>query len=269
MTDAPRIQLHRHDPVTRLVLSRPDRHNALDERMIGELVVALEDLHREPPRLLRLEGEGRSFCAGADIDWMRRSAHDGEEANRASARELARLFRLLDHLPCPVVARVQGACIGGGLGLVATSDLVVASTPGKFASSEVRLGILPAVIGPHVVRRIGMSAARDLFLTGRVLGAGEARELGLVHRVCEPANLDQEVTEVEEALLRGSPAAQAHIKEYLRELERRRHENSDLESWTAGEIARARASGEGQSGLRAFLEKISPPWSPDAPGERS
>jgi methylglutaconyl-CoA hydratase len=228
--------------------------------MVAELDAALAGIERTPGlRAVVLEGEGPSFCAGADIAWMRALGAADEAGNLASARRMARLFHRLDRLPLPVVGRVHGACFGGGLGLAAACDVVVAERECVFAASEVRLGILPAVVAPLLLAKIGMSRCRELFLSGRRFSAAEALEYGLVHHVVEGTQLGAAVEGVLEELLRGSPEAQAHIKAFLAELARRQG-SAELEEWTAGEIARARGSADGRAGLAAFLARTDPPW---------
>ncbi len=255
------LHLELDSTITRITLTREAKHNAFDDHLIEALTQAFQKLHESPPRLLLLASQGKSFSAGADIDWMRKSSDLDFSQNEKSALVMAKMFELLDQLPCPVLTRVQGACIGGGVGLVAASDIVVASQPGLFALSEVRLGILPAVIGPYVVRKIGWSRARELFLSGRRFKADEALTMGLVHSICSSDELDTQIEKYSEELLAGSPQAQSQIKSFLRHLEPvLDRESSEVNAFTAKEIAQARASEDGKAGLSAFLNKSLPPW---------
>jgi methylglutaconyl-CoA hydratase len=199
------------------------------------------------------------FSAGADLEWMRTVAGFTPEENRRDAEGLALLFETIDLAPKPVVARVQGAALGGGCGLVAVADVAVASAEAHFGFTEVRLGLVPAVISPFVLRKIGPSAARELFLTGERFGADKARAIGLVHRVVPASELDSAVDERVRELLQAAPGAVAAAKALVREVAGRAP--ADVRDLTAACIAERRASGEGQEGLRAFLEKRKPGWS--------
>lgn len=245
--------------VATVELARPDSHNALNRDLIREVARCMGEVSAdEGVRVVVLTGEGRSFCAGADIGYMRATAGFSYEENVEDARALAAMFESVERCPKPVVARVQGAAIGGGAGLVAAADVVVASERARFAFSEVRLGIAPATIAPFVVRKIGLSQARALFLTGERFDAVRAREIGLVHAVVPEEELDAGVGEKVVALLGGGPEAQAAIKELLREIEEAAPgETADL---MARRIAGLRTGGEGQEGLGAFLEKREPDW---------
>jgi len=249
------------DDVFRILLNRPRLHNALEEDMIEGLHGALEAARASACRVVVLEGKGRSFCAGADIDWMRRQGEASKADNELSAQRLASLYEAIDALDLPVVVRVHGAAIGGGVGLVAASDIAVASTRSRFSLSEVRLGLLPAVIAPYVARKIGFSFARDLMLTGRRIDADEAHRFGLVHRVVSEDQIDEAVLEVVGDLKAGGPEAIGRTKRLLRRLPRLlQAEAADLARQTAHEIAEARSSEEGREGTRAFLQKKKPPW---------
>ncbi len=200
-------------PVATIALARPEARNALNAALIGEITRCFEELAGdEGVRVVVLTGEGSSFCAGADIAYMRDAAGFSYDENLKDARRLADMFLALDDLPKPTVAKVRGAAIGGGVGLVAAADVAVAEAGTRFAFSEVRLGIAPATIAPFVVRKIGYSQARALFLTGERFDVHRARELGLVHEVVPEADLDAAVEKVVRQLLQGGPAAQAAIK---------------------------------------------------------
>jgi len=249
------------DGVFRILLNHPHLHNALDEDMIEGLHGALETARQSGCRVVVLEGKGRSFCAGADIDWMRRQGEASKADNELSAQRLSSLYEAIDTLDLPVIGRVHGAAIGGGLGLVAVSDIAVASSRSHFALPEVRLGLLPAIIAPYVARKIGLSVSRDLMLTGRRVDASEAHRIGLVHRVVNEDQIDEAVSEVVDDLKAGGPEAIGHTKRLLRRLPGLLAENAaDLARQTADEIARARSSQEGREGTQAFLQKKQPPW---------
>lgn len=246
--------------VATLTLARPELHNAFDPDLIAELTQRFEDLTDDPSvRVVVLAGAGRSFSAGADLGWMKRMAAAGEAENVEDARRLAGLMRAIDTCPKPVVARVHGAAFGGGVGLVACCDIAVASEAASFALTEVRLGIIPAAIGPYVVTAIGPRAARRLFLTAERFDAAEARRLGLVHEIAAPDALDAAVAHVVASLLEGGPAAQAAAKRLVADIAHR-PVDAALIDLTARRIAERRVSAEGQEGLGAFLEKRKPAW---------
>jgi methylglutaconyl-CoA hydratase len=246
-------------PVATVSLARPESRNALNAALIEEISRCFGELAEDDAvRVVVLTGEGPSFCAGADIGYMRDTAGFSYEENLEDARRLAEMYRSVDELPKPVVAKLRGAAIGGGAGLVAASDLAVAEGGTRFAFSEVRLGIAPATIAPFVVRKIGASRARALFLTGERFGAGWAREIGLVHEVAPEEELDSATESVVSWLLQGGPAAQAAIKALLRQVEAT--EPMEALGLMTGLIAELRAGEEGQEGLGAFLEKREPRW---------
>ena len=260
-----RLRLDRTGPagsVVRVTLTRPQVHNAFDAELIGELRNAFRRLAAEPPETLRavvLAGDGPSFCAGADVTWMRASLGLSREQNEQDAMVMAEMFDAIDRCPVPVVARVHGAALGGGMGLCAVGDLVIAEVGAKFGFTETRLGILPAVISPFVIAKIGETHARALFPGGRRFDATRALRIGLVHEVVEGIGaLDAAVgLAVGDILLAGPHAARA-AKAIVREVRGLPHEST---RWhTARRIAGVRASAEGQEGLRAFLEKRDPAW---------
>jgi methylglutaconyl-CoA hydratase len=247
------------DQVATVVLSRPDSRNALNAALIEELTHCFEEISDDDGiRAVVLAGEGRSFCAGADIGYMRETAHFSYEENLEDARRLAMMYWTIDECPKPLVARVQGAAMGGGAGLVAVADVAVADVEARFAFSEVRLGIAPASISPFVVRKIGASHARSLFVTGERFDAELAREIGLVHKVVSGEGLDSAVEEKVGELLQGGSVAQATIKALLRRLETT--EPMEAPGLTARVISELRTGEEGQEGLAAFLEKREPRW---------
>jgi methylglutaconyl-CoA hydratase len=246
-------------PVATVALRRPEAHNALNAALLGEVARCFEELAEDDSvRVVVLTGEGPAFCAGADVGYMRETAALSYEENLEEARRLADMFLAVDDLPKPVVARVWGAAIGGGVGLVAAADVAVAEEGASFAFSEVRLGLAPATIAPSVVRKIGHSQARALFLTGERFDAGRAREIGLVHEVVPGAELDAAVERTAARLLQGGPAAQAAVKEALRQVEAT--EPMEALGIMTQLIAELRVGEEGQEGLGAFLEKREPFW---------
>ena len=244
-------------PVATIALARPEARNALSAALIGEITRCFEELAEdEGVRVVVLTGEGPAFCAGADIAYMRDTARSSFEENLDEARRLVDMFLAVDDLPKPVVAQVRGAAMGGGAGLVAAADVAVAEEGTRFAFSEVRLGIAPATISPFVVRKIGYSRARALFLTGESFDARRAREIGLVHETAR--DLDAAVGGTVGQLLQGGPAAQAAIKEALRQVEAT--EPMEALGLMTQLIAELRIGEEGQEGLGAFLEKREPLW---------
>ena len=247
--------------VMRLVLDRPAVRNAFNARMIQELSQSLADLAAAPERmrLLLLEGEGTVFCAGADLAYMREQATLEPGPNRDNALELGRMFALLGRFPVPVVSHVQGAAIGGGLGLAVCSDFVLADPLAVFATSEVTLGLVPAVISPYIVRKLGLAHAAPLMLTGRRIQAREALVSGLVQRLVEPTeSSDEALSRVLREFLAAGPEAARATKELLARIAP--PPGQELLEYTAGAIAAARASAEGQSGLQAFFHKTAPAW---------
>ena len=253
------LRIRTDEAVTTVSLARPDSHSALNANLIGELTRVFDDLAGdEGVRVVVLAGEGRSFCAGADVGYMRDTADLSYEQNLEDAGRLGAMFRAVDECPKPVVAKVRGAAMGGGAGLVAAADVAVADEGARFAFSEVRLGIAPATIAPFVVRKIGASHARSLFLTGERFGAARAREIGLVHESVPSDDLDTAVEEKVGQLLQGGPQAQAAVKALLRQLES--VEPMDAPGLMSRLISELRSGEEGQEGLAAFLEKRGPRW---------
>jgi methylglutaconyl-CoA hydratase len=254
------ISLERTGARATITLARPERHNAFDAAMIAELSAAFEQVSNDSAvRVVLLESTGASFCAGADLGWMKASAGFSPEENRRDALALAHLMELVDRCPVPVIALVQGAAYGGGVGLVAACDIAIAAREAIFALSEVRLGLIPAVISPYVVAAIGARACRRYFLTGERFCAEEAHQLGLVHEVVAPEVLLETRERFVSMILAGGRRAQGCAKELIRTVA---HAECDerLTAWTAEQIAAARASDEGKEGVRAFLEKRPPGW---------
>jgi methylglutaconyl-CoA hydratase len=253
------LKVTRSGPLATVTMNRPDSHNALNTDLIEELTRCFEELAEDQEtRVVVLAGEGRSFCAGADIGYMRETADYSYEENLEDARRLAMMYWTIDECPRPVVAKIQGAAMGGGAGLAAVADVAVADAEARFAFSEVRLGIAPATIAPFVTRKIGASHARSLFVTGERFGAERAREIGLVHEIVSRNELDAAVDKKVDELLQGGPVAQATLKGLLRRLETT--EPMEAPGLTARVISELRTGEEGQEGLAAFLEKREPHW---------
>ncbi len=253
------VELDLKGEVAWLALNRPEVHNAFNDELLRELTEAIGEVAMDSGvRALVLTGRGRSFCAGADLNWMRAALSYTEERNRRDAGALVDLLELLDNLPKPVVGRVNGPAVGGGVGLVAVCDIAIASSEAKFGFGEVKLGLVPAMISPYVIRRIGEGAARELFLTGERIDAERACRIGLVGDVVPPMRLDEAVGARLEALLTSAPGAIAEAKRLIKAV--RRLDGEELRSYTISRIAALRASEEGQEGMRAFLEKRKPHW---------
>jgi len=249
--------------IATITLNRPEVHNAFDDELIVELDEAFKKIEKDDDiRLLVLAASGKSFSAGADLNWMRRMADYTEEENFNDALELANMLQHLDELHKPTIAKVQGHAIGGGVGLVACCDVAVAAGPAKFSLSEVRLGLMPSIISPFVVRAIGAREARRYFQTAERFDAREAYRIGLVHSVTPLEALDHTVKEITNALLLGGPEAQAATKDFIA-LNHQSPINKELLRDAAKRIARLRASDEGKEGVSAFLEKRTPKWRPE------
>jgi methylglutaconyl-CoA hydratase len=254
------LKIERRGAAAWIWMNRPEVHNAFDETLITELTAAFKALDAEPAvRAIVLAGEGKSFSAGADLNWMQRQGAAPLEDNLADARKLAGLFRTISMCATPTLARVHGAALGGGMGLASACDICVASTKAQFATSEVRLGIIPAAIGPYVVRAIGERQAYRYFQTAERIGAEQARHIGLAHEVAEPEELDARVQQVVDALLLGGPLAQAAATELIRAVAHRPVDDAVVED-TARRIATLRATPEAREGLAAFLDKRGPAW---------
>jgi len=261
-----RVEKWPADPrVARLVLDRPEVRNAWNGEIVTQLQRALRDLASDASvRVVELCGVGKHFCAGADLEWMKRVANFTMEENRRDSAELQQLFRALDELDKPVVARVQGGALGGGVGLVAACDVAVASEGAVFGTTEVRLGIIPAVIAPYVIRKIGESNARHWFLTGERFGAEEARRVGLVHHVVPDKDLVKTTKAVIDAILLGGPAAVVEAKHLVRAVGTL--PPREASAWAVQRMAERRGSPEGLEGLKSFLEKRAPAWTEKTKG---
>ncbi len=255
------LDVRRDGPIEHVGLNRPEVRNAFNDELIAELTAWANAAASRPDlRAAVLYGTGTVFSAGADLGWMARAAEYSREENVRDATRLARLFEVLNSLPCPLIGRVHGAALGGGAGLVAVCDVALAADDTTFGFTEVRLGVVPAVISPYVVTTIGVSAARELFLTGARFSAVRAREIGLVHRVLPASELDAATTACLDDILSAGPEAVAAAKGLVAHVAGRAP--TDVLPFTADAIADRRASQEGRDGMRAFLEKRKPPWVP-------
>ncbi|MFE0756673.1 enoyl-CoA hydratase-related protein [Inquilinus sp. NPDC058860] len=253
------VRIEIENGVGTVVMDRPDRHNAFDEHVIAELTAGFARLGADDAvRAVVLRGAGKSFSAGADLDWMRRMATYDEAANLADARALAALMRTIDTLPKPTVALVHGAAYGGGVGLVACCDIAIATEAAGFSLSEVKLGLIPAVISPYVVRAIGARAARRYFLTAERFDAVEARRLGLVHELVAGDGLEEAARQILMSLRGNGPAAVRAAKDLVAAVAGR--PPAEVEEDCARRIAAIRAGEEGREGVAAFLEKRKASW---------
>jgi len=256
------LTTRRDGPVEYLTLNRPDVRNAFNEQVIAELTAwaaeARDLAERRQIRVAVLTGAGKTFSAGADVTWMAKTVRYTEEENQRDATAMSRMFAALDDLPVPLIGRIAGAALGGGAGLAAVCDVVVAADDAVFGFTEVKLGILPAVISPFALAKIGRSAARELFLTGARFSAARANEIGLVHAVVPAADLDAAVAAYVNEILGAGPEAVAAAKALIRAVWGRPLD--EAASITTKAIAARRVSPEGQEGLNAFLGKRKPSW---------
>ncbi len=263
---APTLEIQYAGAVATLWMNRPELHNAFNPQLIADLTAACRALDADHAvRVVILAGRGKSFSAGADLNWMKAAGQMSVEENLEDARRLAAMLRTLAELRKPTIARVHGAALGGGLGLAAACDLCVAATSAVFATSEVRFGIIPATIGPYVIRAIGERQAYRYFQTAERIDAQRAREIGLVHEVATPEDLDAKVQQLTDALLQGGPQAQAEAKDLIRAVAGQSMSDALMED-TARRIAALRATPEAREGLAAFLEKRSPAWTDTGTG---
>lgn len=245
--------------IARVTMQRPEVHNAFNTQLIQDLQIAFSQLSQDNNlHAVILAGAGKSFSAGADIQMMQKAITFSADENVQDALQLANLMQTIDTFPCPVVARVHGAAMGGGVGLVAVCDIALVADHVRFAFSEVKLGIAPAVISPYVLRKIGVSHARALFTTGERFSAQRAYEIGLVHTVVPAEQLDEALEHTTQELLTSAPQALRTCKTLAQRVGSM--ETTEVHSYTAETIARLRTSSEGQEGLRAFLEKRQPNW---------
>ncbi|UGB37264.1 enoyl-CoA hydratase-related protein [Frateuria soli] len=248
--------------VRQIALDRPEVHNAFDDGLIAELTTALVEAGRDDAvRAVVLTGSGASFSAGADLNWMRGMASASEDENREDSLRLAALVRTLQFLPKPTVARVNGAAYGGGVGLIAACDIAIGAEGARFGLTEVKLGLVPAVISPYVVAAIGGRQARRLFLTGEIFDAAEACRIGLLHRVVPAEALDEAVDFTLKLLAKAGPQAQREAKRLALRMAATDEKGAGaIDADNAELIARLRVSAEGQEGLGAFLDKRPPAW---------
>lgn len=247
------------DRVAAVTLDRPEVHNAFNEVMISELTEIFKKISEdESVRVVVLTGNGKSFSAGADLNWMKKMINYSYEQNLEDSLKLAELFFLMYSLPKPIIARVNGAAIGGGAGLVAVCDIAIAAENAKFSLSEVKLGLVPACISPYVIRKVGEGRCREFFLTGERLTAKRALGAGLVNHVVPLEELDQAVQEKVEQLISSGPKALAMCKELLKNVPGMSFDKA--KTYTADMIASMRIGDEGQEGMNAFLEKRKPKW---------
>src|SRR5215470_1690695 len=256
-----RLRVTRDDAVLRITLSRPEVRNAFDDVLVAELTTSFHDDEADKmERVVVLAGEGSVFCAGADVAWMRRAGSYSPSENEADAERMARMLRTIDICPHPVIALVQGAAIGGGVGLLAAADIAIAAEGAVFSLAEVKLGILPSVISPYVLRAVGPRIARDLFLTGDRFDAREAHRIGLVHQVVPAGGLEEAGKKKVASLLAAGPEAVGVAKRLIEQVAGKNPE--EVMPLTVKTIAERRASEEAREGLTAFLEKRPPSWSP-------
>lgn len=249
-----------HD-IARITLDNPARHNAFDDRIIAELISAFQAAGAsDQVRIILLAANGRHFSAGADLAWMKRMGELDQAQNRADALRLAELMHTIDRVSKPVVCRVQGAAFGGALGLICASDIAIASDDARFCLSEVRLGILPAVISPYVVRAMGARQAQRYFMSAEVMSAAVAEKLGIVHEQVPADRLDERIDAIMTALRQGAPQAQLRSRDLIEQVANTAIDDQVID-YTADLIAELRTAPEGREGLSAFLEKRPPHWS--------
>ncbi len=254
------LKIERDGHVARVTLNRPDVRNAFNEGVIAELTAAFATLGQDPTlRAIVLAAEGKAFCAGADLNWMKAMAGYSWEENHADASRLADMLWTIYSCPVPVIARVQGDVYAGGVGLVSACDMVAAVEGAGFCLSEAKLGLLPATIGPYVVRALGEQASRRYFVTAERFGAAEAHRLGLVHELATPETLDAKVQSLVDALCANGPAAVRACKRLVQDVAHREI-TPPLRDDTARRIADIRASAEGREGVQSFLNKTKPSW---------
>jgi methylglutaconyl-CoA hydratase len=263
--DYQHLKVERRGAVEHVMLNRPDVRNAFNEALIADLRRWADGLDGMAVRVAVLSGAGRTFSAGGDLNWMERASRFSREENIADATALAEMFGTLDRLPVPLIGRIHGAAMGGGAGLAAVCDIVVAAEDAVFSLTEVRLGLVPSVISPYVLAKIGRSPARELFLTGARFGAARAREIGLVHKVVGPEELDGAVQEYVAAILASGPGAVSAAKALIPAVWEA--DPAEARRMTIEAIADRRGSDEGREGIRAFLEKRKPGFAVGRVGE--
>lgn len=246
--------------VATVTLNRPEKHNAFDDQLIGELTAMFNKIDQdEHVRVMILAANGKNFCAGADLNWMKRMASYSYEQNLADAKALAEMLFTLNNMRKPTIAKVQGAAFGGAVGLIACCDMAISNKLSRFCLSEVKLGLIPATISPYVIDAIGARQARRYFTTAEVFSARRARRLGLLSEAVTEEDLDDSVAELVSALLKNSPLAVAAAKKLVFDVQNQTIEQPLLDA-TSEAIANIRVSEEGQEGLQAFLQKRQPTW---------
>ena len=246
--------------VATITFNRPDIHNAIDETLIAQFKGALQEMRANPAaRVVVIAGNGKSFCAGADLNWMKRTSNYDAEQNYRDALEFTELLALLDAMPQPTIARVHGPAYGGGVGIVAACDIALGASEALFAFSEVRLGLIPAMISPYAVAAIGERYARRYMLSAERIDAAQAYRIGLLHEVCAAAELDGRIEALAAQLRKNGPAAMAACKRLVATVARGPIDAA-MRATTAREIATLRASAEGKEGVGAFLDKRAPAW---------
>lgn len=254
------IEIIHHCYATEIILNQPEKHNAFDDKTIARLDAVFKELHQSPPNAVILSARGRSFSAGADLNWMKRMATYSMEANLQDAQALSNMLARLNTLPCPTIANVQGAAFGGAIGLISCCDIAIASDNALFAISEVKIGLIPATISPFVINAIGPRHARRYFCTGELFDAKTALSIQLIHEVTSLECLHDRVIEISKRIANNSPQACIAAKQLVLDYQFQ-PTNQHLRDDSAQRIADVRVSQEGQEGLAAFLEKRSPHWS--------
>jgi len=257
----PRVLTHvGADGIGTITFNRPQLHNAIDESVISEFTDGLKRLAAEPTaRAIVVTGNGKSFCAGADLNWMKRTAAYSEDENYRDALGFTELLATLNTMPVPTIARVHGPAYGGGVGIVAACDIAIGTPQALFCFTEIRLGLIPAMISPYSVAVIGERAARRYMLTAERIDATEALRIGLLHEVCDSADLDSRIGKITEHILRGGPASIAASKRLIADVAHAPVDQA-MRDYTARAIASIRASSEGKEGIDAFLSKRTPAW---------
>jgi len=253
------LDLFKHQDIVRITLNRPEVHNAFNDQLVQELTDCFKELGKDDGvRVIILTGAGESFCAGADLNWMKSMIEYSKEDNIKDAKKMLAMFKAIDQCPKPVIGRINGSAFGGGVGLVACCDIAIAAEEAQFGFTEVNLGLIPAVISPFVVKKIGQSAAREYFLTGERFPAPRAKWIGLVRDIAPLKQLDSTIAFKLKMLRSSGPKAIDEAKILLEKCHAQT--GARLEKYTAEKIAALRASDEGQEGMNAFLEKRKPNW---------
>ncbi|MFQ5453689.1 MAG: enoyl-CoA hydratase-related protein [Candidatus Zixiibacteriota bacterium] len=253
------IKYEKKNQVAYVTFNRPEIHNAFNATLIKELLCLFEDIDKDDElRVVVLTGAGKSFCAGADLNWMRSVVNQTFEENLEESNELAELMNKIYSLTLPVIGKINGAAIGGGTGFVAVCDIAIAASSAKFSFSEVKIGVVPACIGPYVIKKMGEGKARELFITGERMSADRAFEVSLVNKVVDDEKLNDEVDSLVKSIISSGPQAVAMAKKLISEVPGMKPE--EFKPYTAEMIARLRLSDEGQEGMDAFLNKRPPNW---------